>query len=81
MPNDAIIQVRLDAKAKAKATSLFKRLGLSTSDAIRLFIAQAIEENGFPFLPHIPNRATREALADEVEPVSGGDLAKQWADA
>lgn len=80
MSNDAVIQVRIDAKAKAKATKLFKRLGLSTSDAVRLFIAQAIEENGFPFLPHIPNETTRKALADDVEPMDGG-LAAQWGGA
>ena len=78
MPNDALIQVRIDAKKKTRAMRLFKRFGLSTSDAVRMFINQALEEKALPFLPHIPNDETLKALAAEVEPMDDGGLEKIW---
>jgi addiction module RelB/DinJ family antitoxin len=55
MPNNATIQVRVDAKAKARAEKIFKRCGMTTSDAVRIFINQAVEEKGMPFRPRVPD--------------------------
>ena len=43
------IQVRVDDDIKAKADVLFKDLGMDTTTAIRIFLVQAIENDGFPF--------------------------------
>lgn len=43
------IQVRIDEELKAKADQLFKDLGTDTTSAIRMFLMQAIANNGFPF--------------------------------
>ena len=43
------IQVRVDDDLKAKSDALFKDLGTDTTTAIRIFLTQAIAENGFPF--------------------------------
>lgn len=43
------IQVRVDDDLKEKSDSLFKELGTDTTTAIRMFLTQAIEYNGFPF--------------------------------
>lgn len=77
MSNDAVIQVRMDAKTKSKAVKLFKRYGLSTSDGVRLLITQALRAKE---LPHIPNTTTRRALMADVEPMADDDLARQWGD-
>lgn len=85
MPSDAVIQVRVDAKTKDKAAKLFNRLGLSTSDAVRLFINQALKEKGMPFRPHVPNRRTAKVIRDagkgDLKPATLDGLAKQWDDA
>ena len=83
MSESSVIQVRIDARDKTRAARLFRRLGMSTSDAVRLFIAQAIREKGLPFLPHIPNAETRRALADASDglPVAMEDLKRQWDEA
>lgn len=78
MSNDVVVQVRMDGKTKAKAEKIFKRLGMSTSEAVRIFFAQTVEEKGIPFRPHIPNAATRRALVADVEPMGEGDLVEQW---
>lgn len=64
MPNDAVLQVRLDAKTKTRAEKIFKRLGISSADAVRMFFSQTIEEKGLPFQPHIPNAETRKAIEE-----------------
>lgn len=43
------IQVRVDDDLKRKADALFKDLGTDTTSAIRMFLAQAIMQNGIPF--------------------------------
>ena len=43
------IQVRVDDDLKRKSDDLFKALGTDTTSAIRMFLAQAVANNGFPF--------------------------------
>ncbi|MCR5083526.1 MAG: type II toxin-antitoxin system RelB/DinJ family antitoxin [Parasporobacterium sp.] len=43
------IQVRVDEDLKQKSDSLFKALGTDTTSAIRMFLVQAVANNGFPF--------------------------------
>lgn len=74
MPNDALLQVRIDPKTKDKASKFFKRFGLSTSDGVRLLITQALRAKE---LPHVPNAETRKALRDEnLTEISPDDLTK-----
>ncbi|MDO4288836.1 MAG: type II toxin-antitoxin system RelB/DinJ family antitoxin [Eubacterium sp.] len=43
------IQIRVDDDLKTKSDQLFKALGTDTTSAIRMFLVQAIANNGFPF--------------------------------
>lgn len=43
------IQVRVDEELKTKSDQLFKDLGTDTTTAIRIFLTQAVANNGFPF--------------------------------
>lgn len=43
------IQIRVDDDLKRKSDSLFKDLGTDTTSAIRIFLTQAVANNGFPF--------------------------------
>ena len=43
------IQVRVDDELKDKADQLFKDLGTDTTSAVRMFLIQAVAQNGFPF--------------------------------
>ena len=45
----SIIQVRVDDGLKEKSDSLHKDLETDTTTAIRMFLAQAVAVNGFPF--------------------------------
>lgn len=69
MPNDAVIQVRVDAKTKKRAEKLFKRHGLTTSDGVRILLNQALEEKT---MPHVPNAETQKAI--EEARAGGGEV-------
>ena len=43
------IQVRVDDELKMKSDLLFRDLGTDTTTAIRIFLTQAVANNGFPF--------------------------------
>lgn len=41
--------MRVDDELKSKSDQLFKDLGTDTTSAIRMFLTQAVANNGFPF--------------------------------
>lgn len=62
MSETTAFNMRIDAQLKQKAEELFNDLGLSMSDAVRLFFSQSVKEQAIPFRAHIPNAETRRAL-------------------
>ena len=80
MPQTTTLHIRVNARDKQRVAKVFRRIGITTGEAVRLFIEQSIADHGLLFLPHRPNAETRQALQDEMMP-GDCDLAKQWADA
>ena len=58
------IQARIEPDLKAAAESIFKKLGLSSTDAIRLFYKQVELREGLPFPVEIPNKKTIAAMRE-----------------
>jgi DNA-damage-inducible protein J len=58
------LTVRMDPELKDDVEQILTDLGLSTSQAIVLFYKQVQLHQGLPFDVRLPNRVTREALAD-----------------
>jgi DNA-damage-inducible protein J len=52
MAKDAILQVRIDSSLKKQAEDLYRKMGISLSEAVRMFVAQSVEEGQMPFHPH-----------------------------
>ncbi len=61
------INIRIDAEKKAKAQELFSSLGMDMSTAINLFIQQALDFNGIPFVIRKYNAETEAAFAEVEE--------------
>ena len=59
------IQVRVDDELKSKSDALFKELGTDTTTAIRIFLTQAVANNGFPFEIKRKESSPYEALTEE----------------
>ena len=68
----AVIHARIDPDTKAKAETVLRRLGITPTEAIRIFYTQITLQNGLPFVVKIPNDLTVATLAksnrgEEVE--------------
>ena len=48
------IQVRIDDQTKNDSTTLFDKLGITMSEAINLFLRQAVMRGGMPFTLTVP---------------------------
>jgi len=59
-----MIRARVDPALKADVEAVLGAVGLSPSDAIRLFYSQVSLHQGLPFEVRIPNAETREAIRD-----------------
>jgi len=64
MSKQSYINTRIETDTKRAAESVFRKLGLSSSEAIRLFYRQVILRRGIPFEVAIPNRQTRAAMRE-----------------
>lgn len=62
MSKSAIIHARIEIKTKKKAEAVLNRLGLSPTEAIRLFYHQICLRSGLPFPVNMPNAETTEVL-------------------
>lgn len=62
MAKTGYINVRVDPKLKKQAEKVLKELGLSVSDAIRLFLRQVVLHRGLPFEMRVGSEAKKRGL-------------------
>jgi DNA-damage-inducible protein J len=67
MAKTAMITTRVDPDLKADAEKVLRKLGISTTEAINLFLSQVRLRKGLPFDVKIPNKATLKAMQDAEE--------------
>ena len=58
----AVVHARLEPQMKQKAEGVLNRLGISPTEAIRIFYRQISLRNGLPFAVEIPNARTAATL-------------------
>ena len=61
---DSVVRARIDPAIKKKATKTLKKIGLTTSDAVRLMMVRIANEGALPFEPLIPNKKTIAAMKE-----------------
>jgi DNA-damage-inducible protein J len=59
-----MVHARIDPKLKRSAERVFTKLGISTTEAIRLFLKQVELHKGLPFPISIPNEETVAAMME-----------------
>ena len=64
MPTTAMFHVRVDEQIKEQATAALAAMGLSVSDAVRVFLMRVVAEQQMPFALKVPNAETRAAMAE-----------------
>ena len=62
-----MIHVRVDDDIRDEASAVLGSLGLSISDAIRVFLHRVAASQSFPLELKVPNETTRAALAEARE--------------
>jgi len=62
-----MVHVRVDEKIKAQATETLAAMGLSVSDAVRVFLMRVVADKQMPFVLKAPNIETRAAMAEADE--------------
>lgn len=60
----SMLHVRVDEETKAQATEALAAMGLSMSDAVRLFLRRVAAEQAFPLELKVPNATLRQAMAE-----------------
>ena len=65
-----MIHARIDPRVKASAERVFSRIGISTTEAIRLFLKQVELHKGLPFPVAIPNAETIAAMREANDPAA-----------
>jgi DNA-damage-inducible protein J len=60
----SMVHVRVEEDTKQLATEALASMGLSVSDAVRLFLHRVVAEQAFPLELKVPNAETRAAIAE-----------------
>lgn len=68
MAKQAVYQVRMDEEIKDQVEDLYRRLGTSFAEAVRVFAVQSLREQGMPFTPSEVKGKTFGALSSLADP-------------
>ena len=60
----SMLHVRVEDSIKAQAAQALDAMGLSVSDAVRLFLHRVVAEQAFPLELKVPNAETRAAMEE-----------------
>jgi len=76
------IRARVEPKLKRDAEAVLKKVGLTSSEAITLFLMQVKLTRGLPFPVRLPNAETKRALTEARarKNIESFDSVREWAD-
>lgn len=64
MATTTMVHVRVDESLKHQATETLASMGLTVSDAVRVFLTRVVTDQKLPFALHAPNASTRAAMRE-----------------
>lgn len=89
MPRAAMIHARMEPELKQDVESIFRMLGMTTTEAVTLFYKQVKMQRGLPFSVEVPDEELdnwqREEIKKGLEEMKAGklidhsDVVKRWA--
>jgi DNA-damage-inducible protein J len=59
-----MLHIRVDDEVKTQATEALAAMGLSMSDAVRIFLKRVVNDQAFPLELKVPNAETRAAMEE-----------------
>jgi DNA-damage-inducible protein J len=74
MTKSSTMSIRIDPEIKIEADAVLSYLGMTTSEAVTIFLRQVVLNNGIPFLVKAPlyNKETLDAMK-EAENIANSD--------
>ena len=60
----SMLHIRVDDDMKEQATAALTTMGLSVSDAVRLFLRRVVVDQAFPLELKVPNAETQAAMEE-----------------
>jgi DNA-damage-inducible protein J len=86
MPANALIQTRIDADVKARASAVLEAMGLTVSDVVRIVLTRTAHEGALPFELLADQKAydtwfrakVREALEDSRPDIAHEDVEAEF---
>ncbi len=69
MAKEATLQVRMDAELKEHAENLYREIGTTFAEAVRIFAKQSIISNGLPFSVTASGNKTYGMLSEYANPL------------
>lgn len=60
----SMLHIRVDDDIKEQATQALTAMGMSVSDAVRLFLRRVVIDQAFPLELKVPNAQTRAAMEE-----------------
>jgi len=64
MARTSMLHVRVDDDVKLQASAALESMGLSVSDAVRIFLKRVVNDNAFPLELKVPNAQTVAAMEE-----------------
>ena len=64
MATTTMLHVRVDEETKDRASAALEAMGLSVSEAVRVFLHRVAAEQAIPFALKVPNAVTRTAMEE-----------------
>ncbi|MDU0459868.1 MAG: type II toxin-antitoxin system RelB/DinJ family antitoxin [Geobacteraceae bacterium] len=78
MPRAAMIHARMEPELKKNVESIFRALGMTTTEAVTLFYKQVEMRHGLPFTVEVPDEELdtwqREEIRKGLEEMRAGKL-------
>lgn len=75
MAKSTMLHVRVDDEIKAQASEALAAMGLTVSDAVRIFLKRVVNDQAFPLELKVPNAQTRAAM-DEARALTQARTAR-----
>lgn len=76
-----MVHVRVDENLKAQAAETLASMGLTISDAVRVFLTRVVADKELPFSIKAPNAVSRAAIAEASELITSRRARFATADA
>jgi DNA-damage-inducible protein J len=76
-----MVHVRVDEQIKAQATQTLAAMGLTVSDAVRVFLTRVVTDQELPFALKAPNAESIKAMAEAQDIIASRRARFDSADA